>query len=254
MLPVCSPVKAGLLAALILAQAPGVRADEVKVAVAANFAATFDKLAADFAAQTGHSAQAIVGATGKFYAQIKQGAPFEVLLAADDDTPRKLVDEGLAVKGQQFTYAKGKLVLWSARAGVVDDKGAVLSKGRFGHLALANPRLAPYGAAAIDTMKAMGVLDAITPKLVLGDNIAQAYQFVATGNADLGFVALSQVAPPGKPAQGSWWVVPAKYYTPILQDAALLKKGEANPAALALLKYLRSDQAKAVIKSYGYEL
>jgi molybdate transport system substrate-binding protein len=252
----CSSLLWVTMGGLVLAG--GALAAEVKVAVAANFAAPMQKIAADFAAETGHTAVLITGSTGKFYTQIKEGAPFEVLLAADDETPRKLAAEGLAVHGQQFTYAKGKLVLWSAKAGVVDAQGAVLTKGSFEHLALANPKVAPYGAAGIETLKALGVLDAVSPKIVQGDNIAQAYQFVATGNAELGFVALSQVITPmaatDKPAQGAWWVVPGKYYTPILQDAALLKKGEANAAASALLKYLKSDKAKAVIKSYGYEL
>jgi molybdate transport system substrate-binding protein len=230
------------------------QADEVKVAVAANFAGPFQKIAADFAAETGHSAVVSTGSTGKFYTQIKEGAPFEVLLAADNETPQKLEEEGLAVKGQHFTYAKGKLVLWSAKAGYVDSQGEVLKKGAFEHLALANPKLAPYGAAGIEVLKALGLYDAVAPKIVQGDNIAQALQFIATGNAELGFVALSQVAPPDKPASGSMWVVPAKFYTPILQDAALLKKGEQNAAAAALLKYLKGDKAKAVIKSYGYEL
>ena len=231
-----------------------VQADEVQVAVAANFAGPFQKISVDFATETGHKAVAITGSTGKFYTQIKEGAPFQVLLAADDETPKKLEDEGLAVKGQRFTYAKGRLVLWSAKAGFVDDKGDVLSKGVFSHLALANPKLAPYGAAGLETLKALGLYDAIAPKIVQGDNIAQTQQFVATGNAELGFVALSQVAPPDRPATGSLWVVPAKLYSPILQDAALLKKGEGNAAAIALLKYLKGDKAKAVIKSYGYEL
>ena len=229
-------------------------AEEVQVAVAANFAGPFTKIAADFAAETGHKAVAITGSTGKFYTQIKEGAPFEVLLAADDETPKKLEDEGLAVKGQRFTYAKGKLVLWSAQPGLVDKQGEVLRKGAFAKLALANPKVAPYGAAGIETLKALGLYDAIALKIVQGDNIAQAQQYVATGNADVGFVALSQVAPPDRPAVGSWWVVPAKLYTPILQDAALLKKGEQNAAAMALMKYLRGDKARAVIKSYGYEL
>ncbi len=230
------------------------RADEVQVAVAANFAGPFQKIAADFAADTGHKAVAITGSTGKFYAQIKEGAPFEVLLAADDETPKKLEDEGLAVKGKRFTYAKGKLVLWSAKAGFVDDKGEVLRKGEFAHLALANPKLAPYGAAGVEAMKALGLYEAIAPKIVQGDNIAQTLQFVSTGNAELGFVALSQVAPPDKPATGSMWVVPGKLYAPILQDAALLKKGESSAAAAALLKYLQGDKARALIKSYGYDL
>jgi molybdate transport system substrate-binding protein len=241
-------------ACVLCVQAWSAQADEVQVAVAANFAGPFQKISADFASDTGHKAVAISGSTGKFYTQIKEGAPFEVLLAADDDTPRKLEDEGLAVKGQRFTYARGKLVLWSAKAGVVDDKGEVLNKGAFTHLALANPKLAPYGAAGVETLKALGLYEAVAPKIVQGDNIAQTLQFISSGNAELGFVALSQVAPPDKPASGSWWVVPGKLYTPILQDAALLKKGEHNAAAAALLKYLRSDKARALIKSYGYEL
>lgn len=234
--------------------AAGAHADEVKVAVAANFAGPFQKIAADFAAESGHTAVVSAGSTGKFYTQIKEGAPFEVLLAADDDTPRKLEDEGLAVKGQNFTYAKGKLVLWSARADLVDKEGTVLAKGNFEHLALANPKLAPYGAAGLEVLKVLGLHERLAPRIVQGDNIAQTFQFIATGNAELGFVALSQVAMPDKSSTGSWWVVPDRLYTPILQNAALLKKGENRAAALALLKYLKSDKARAVIKSYGYEL
>lgn len=230
------------------------QAAEVQVAVAANFAGPFQKIAAVFQAETGHTTKVSVGSTGKFYTQIKEGAPFEVLLAADQETPKKLEDEGLAVKGQTFTYAKGKLVLWSAKAGFVDDKGAVLKKGGFAHLSLANPKVAPYGAAGIETLKAMGVYEQVQAKVVQGDNIAQAFQFVATGNAELGFVALSQVAPPDKPAGGSYWVVPAKLYTPILQDAVLLKKGDNNEAALALLKFLKGDKARLIVKTFGYEL
>jgi len=235
-------------------------AGEVQVAVAANFAAPFQKIAADFAAATGHTAVPVVGATGKFHAQVKAGAPFEVLLAADDETPQKLIDEGLAVKGSAFTYAIGKLVLWSAQAGVVDAQGEVLKKGAFAHLAVANPKLAPYGAAAMETLRSLGLADALAPKIVQGENIAQTFQFVSTGNAELGFVALSQVLQvlqvqqPGKPAVGSHWLVPARYHTPIRQDAVLLSKGAGKPAAQALLAYLRSDAAKAVIQSHGYGL
>ena len=232
-------------------------AGEVQVAVAANFAVPFQKIAADFAAATGHTAVPVVGATGKFHAQVKAGAPFEVLLAADDETPQKLIDEGFAVKGSAFTYAIGKLVLWSAQAGVVDAQGEVLKKGAFAHLAVANPKLAPYGAAAMETLRSLGLADALAPKIVQGENIAQTFQFVSTGNAALGFVALSQVMPlqpPGKPAVGSQWLVPAKLHTPILQDAVLLNKGAGKPAAQALLAYLRSDAAKAVIQSHGYGL
>jgi molybdate transport system substrate-binding protein len=229
-----------------------VMAGEVQVAVAANFATAFQQIASDFAAHTGHKAVAISGATGKFHVQIQQGAPFEVLLSADDETPRKLLNEGLAVKGSSFTYAIGKLVLWSAKPGIVDAKGAVLRRGTFAHLALANPRLAPYGVAALEALKALGAYEAVKDRVVLGENIAQAYQFVATGNAELGFVALSQAAPPGKPLKGSYWLVPQTLYQPLLQDAVLLNPGANNAAAKALLAYLRSDAAKALIQSYGY--
>jgi molybdate transport system substrate-binding protein len=228
-------------------------ADEVHVAVAVNFAGAFQKVTAAFQVDTGHTVISSVGSTGKFYQQVKAGAPFDVLLAADDETPKKMEDEGLAVKGQRFTYAKGKLVLWSARADGVDAKGEVLSRGSFDKLALADPKLAPYGAAAQEALDKLGVLDKLRPKIVQGESIGQAYQFIATGNADLGFVALSQVAPPDKAPAGSWWVVPAKLYAPLLQDATLLKKAEGSVAARALLAFLKSDRARAIIKSYGYD-
>lgn len=242
------------LAALLLVTT-AVQADEVQVAVAANFTEPMKKIAAEFEKTSGHKVQLSSGATGKFYAQIKAGAPFEVLLAADDETPIKLEQEGAAVAGSHFTYAIGKLVLWSAKDGVVDDKGEVLKKGDFDHLALANPKLAPYGAAGMETLKALGVEAAVAPKLVQGENIAQTYQFVSTGNAVLGFVALSQViGDNGKLKSGSAWVVPEKYYTPIRQDAVLLDKGKDKAAAQALLKYLKGDVARNVIRTYGYGL
>ena len=229
-------------------------AGDVQVAVAANFAGAFQKIAADFMAATGHKVVSSSGATGKFYVQIQQGAPFDVLLAADDETPAKLVSEGLAVKGSACTYAVGKLVLWSARPDGVGQDGEVLKRGQFTHLAVANPKLAPYGAAGIEVLNALGLLAAVQPKIVQGDNIAQTFQFVATGNADLGFVALAQVAAPDKPAGGAYWLVPDKLYSPIRQDAVLLTRGADNPAAKALLSYLRSDAAVAVIKAHGYGL
>lgn len=245
-----------LLLALLLA-VPGVSslalADEVSVAVAANFTAPMQKIAPDFEKDTGHKLVASYGSTGKFYAQIKNGAPFEVLLAADDETPTRLVKENAAVAGSQFTYAIGKLVLWSPKSAIVDGQGAVLKNGGFDHLSLANPKLAPYGAAAVEAMKALGVYDSLQPKFVTGENIAQAYQFVASGNALLGFVALSQVIKDGK-IEGSAWMVPEKLYSPIRQDAVILDKGKGKPAAEALLKYLKGDKTKAVIKSYGYAL
>lgn len=229
-------------------------ADEVHVAVAANFAGPFRQIAAGFATATGHQAVVSTGSTGKFYTQISSGAPFAVLIAADDETPAKLINEGLAVKGSSFTYAVGKLVLWSAKPGYVDAKGEVLQKVGFQHLAIAHPKLAPYGAAAMQTLNKLGLADKLAPRIVQGENIGQAQQFVASGNAELGFVALSQVAVPGKPQVGSSWLVPAELYTPIRQDAVLLNAGASQAAAQALLRYLQSDAARAVIQSWGYGL
>ena len=242
-----------LLAALLFASS-GVLADEVQVAVAANFTAPMQRIAAQFEKDSGHQASLAFGATGKFYAQIANGAPFEILLAADDETPAKLEKEGLGVAGSRFTYAVGKLVLWSANADLVDGAGAVLKTGNFKHLALASPKAAPYGAAAIEAMTKLNVLAELQPRIVQGENISQAHQFVVSGNAELGFVALSQVYKDGKLASGSMWAVPANLYAPILQDAVLLAKGRDKPAAAALLAYLKGDKARAIIKSYGYEL
>lgn len=240
-----------VLAALVLA-ASLARAGEVQVAVAANFAVPLAKIGEGFSAATGHKLTASSGATGKFYTQIVSGAPFEVLIAADDETPKKLVAEGHAVGGTNFTYAIGRLVLWSPQAGFVDAEGAVLSSDRVRHVAIANPKVAPYGAAAVEVIKARGLSDALAPKIVTAESIAQAYQFAFTGNAELGFVALSQVAVPGKPAAGSYWLVPSDLHGEIRQDAVLLKAGEKNPAAAALLAYLKGDAARAVIKDFGY--
>ena len=229
-------------------------AAEVKVAVAANFAAPMQKIAADFERDTGHKAQLSFGATGKFYAQIKNGAPFEILLAADDETPARLEKEGFAASGSRFTYAIGQLALWSARPGYVDDMGEVLKQDTFEHLAIANPRLAPYGAAAVETLTRLGLLGRVEGRLVQGENIAQAFQFVSTGNAELGFVALSQVYVGGKLKSGSAWIVPANLHKPIRQDAVVLARGRDNPAAAALARFLKTDKARAVINSYGYAL
>lgn len=229
-------------------------ADEVNVAVAANFTAPMNTIAAEFAKDTGHQAKLAFGSTGKFYAQIKNGAPFQMLLSADDETPAKLEQEGLGVPGSRSTYAIGTLVLWSAKEGYVDAKGEVLKQGHFNKLALANPKLAPYGKAAVEVLTGLGLLDAITPKFVQGENIAQTYQFISTGNAELGFVALSQVMKNGKIGSGSAWVVPGKLHTQIRQDVVTLSSGKGNAAAEALTKYLKSDKAKAIIKSYGYDI
>lgn len=248
------PIPRVLFVASLTLAALGARADEVQVAVAANFAVPLARLGEGFTAATGHSLRISAGATGKFYSQIVAGAPFEVLIAADDETPRKLIAEGLAVAGSNFTYAVGKLVLWSAQPGLVDDQGAVLAAGRFAHLAIANPKVAPYGAAGLEVLKARGLGEAVAPKLVTAESIAQAYQFVSTGNAELGFVALSQVAVPGKPTVGSYWLVPSNLYGEIRQDAVLLRAGANKPAAAALLAYLKGAKARELIKSFGYGL
>ncbi len=229
-------------------------AEEIQVAVAANFAAPMTQIAAEFHNDTGHSAKLIFASTGKFYAQIKNGAPFDVLLAADRDTPTRLVQEGDAVEGSQITYAIGRLVLWSSKPGLVDDKGAILTSAGLVHVAYCNPKLAPYGAAAVEAMKSLGVFDALQSKLVQGENITQAYQFVASGNAEIGFIALSQVNKGGRISEGSAWMVPANLYSPIRQDAVILARGRDHPAAAELIKYLKSDKAKAVIRTFGYEL
>lgn len=237
----------------VFAASPPAHADEVLVAVAANFSGPVAQIAADFKARTGHTVKLSSGATGKFYSQIVAGAPFDVLLAADDETPRRLIAEGHAVPGSAFTYAIGQLVLWSPQPGLVDGQGAVLASTKFTRLAIANPKLAPYGRAAAEVIKARGLADALAPRLVTGENIAQTHQFVATGNAELGFVALSQVRVPGKPTVGAYWRVPASLYTPIQQDAILLKPS-AGKAAAAFLAYLKTAPAQAVIQSHGYGL
>ncbi|MFV3314157.1 molybdate ABC transporter substrate-binding protein [Pseudomonas sp. BNK-43-a] len=229
-------------------------ADEVQVAVAANFTAPIQAIAKDFEKDTGHKLVAAFGATGQFYAQIKNGAPFEVFLAADDSTPAKLEQEKEIVEGSRFTYAIGTLALWSAKPGYVDDKGEVLKKNDFQHLSIANPKAAPYGLAATQVLDKLKLTEATKGKIVEGQNITQAFQFVSTGNAELGFVALSQIYKDGKVENGSAWIVPSSLHDPIRQDAVILNKGKDNPAAKALVEYLKGPKAAAVIKSYGYEI
>ena len=241
------------LAALLSLSIP-VHAAEVSVAVAANFTAPMQKIAQAFEQETGHKAVLSFGSTGNLYAQIQHGAPFQILLAADATTPVKIEKEGLGLAGSRFTYAIGKLVLWSKQPGFVDDKGDILRAGKFQRIAVANPKLAPYGAAAVETMTKLGVLKALQPKIVQGDNIAQTYQFTATENAQLGFVALSQVMSEGKIAQGSAWLVPAHLHAPIQQDALLLTPGADNPAAKALMIFLRSERVKRLIRTYRYDV
>jgi len=244
---------ADLVFPILVALVPAVSAEEIEVAVAANFTGPMQEIAASFEKASGHKAKLIFGATGALYAEIKNGAPFDALLAADSETATRLVREGDAVADSQFTYAIGKLVLWSPKPGFVDDQGEILRNGRFEHLSISNPKLAPYGAASEETMKALGVYELLRPKIVEGQNVTQAYQFVASGAAELGFVALSQVFRNGQ-IQGSAWIVPPKLYSPIRQDAVLLNKGKSKVAGAELMKFLRGETARAIIRSYGYGL
>jgi molybdate transport system substrate-binding protein len=242
-----------LLFALAWSLAAGAHAATVTVAVAANFIAPMQQIAAAFERDTSNHVELISGSTGSFYHQISAGAPFDLLLAADDTTPLKLEREGATVPGARFTYAVGRLVLWSREPGFVDERGEVLRGGRFERIAIANPALAPYGAAAQQALERLGLRAQLAPKFVQGENIAQTYQFVATGNAPLGFVALSEVFADGRIARGSGWIVPEHLHAPIRQDAVLLRHGAANNAAKALLAFLRAPKALAIIRSYGYD-
>lgn len=203
---------------------------------------------------TGHKALLSFGATSKFYAQIANGAPFEVLLSADDETPARLERETQSVAGSRFTYAIGKLVLWSANPNLIDARGEILKKGGFKHIALDNPKTVPYGAAGVQVMAKFGVADHLKPLFVQGENISQTYQFISTGVAELGFVAYSQVIKNDRIGSGSGWLVPGNLYDPIRQDAVILAKGKSNPAATALLAFLKGEKGQAVIRSFGYEL
>ncbi|GAB3386710.1 molybdate ABC transporter substrate-binding protein [Azotobacter armeniacus] len=230
------------------------QAAEVQIAVAANFTAPIKEIAVQFEKDTGHKIVTSFGPTGGFYTQIHNGAPFAVFLSADDSTPERLEKEGATVPGSRFTYAFGRLALWSAKPGYVDDQGEVLKKNAFKHLAIGNPKTAPYGLAATQVLAKLGLTDQVAPKYVEGTNITQTYQFVATGNAELGLVALSQVSKDGKLTGGSAWIVPANFHEPIRQDAVILAKGKDNPAAQALVDYLKGPKAAEVIKAYGYDL
>lgn len=243
-----------LLMLVFLLTAQKLWAATALVAVAANFTKPMAEIAAEFEKASGHNLKLSFGSSGKFIAQIENGAPFEVLLSADEDGPIKLEQRGGAVAGSRFIYALGKLALWSATAGMVDDQGKVLSSGSFKHLAIADPKLAPYGAAAVEVMQKLQLHEQLKSQLVQGENIAQTLQFVSTGNAELGFVALSQVADNSAFTSGSGWIVPSQLYSPIKQSAVLLNLGADNPAAKALLEYLKSPSALAIIRKYGYDL
>ncbi|WP_332744277.1 molybdate ABC transporter substrate-binding protein [Hydrogenophaga sp.] len=243
-----------LLFACLFFTAGAPHAAETQVAVAANFAEPIKAIAAVLEKTTGHKLRITVGATGRLYAQIRNGAPFDVLLAADTKTPAQLEADGLAQPGSRFTYASGKLVLWSADAAKVDAQGAVLKTGGFRKLAIANPRTAPYGAAAVEVIDKLGLAATLSPKLVQGESIGQAYNFAHTGNAEVAFVAMSQVLGAGRLKSGSMWVVPQSLYAPIRQDAVLLKTGAHNEAALALMKLLQSAHIKDLVRSHGYDI
>ena len=242
---------------LLTATMPAVSADEVSVAVAANFTEPARDLAARFAEATGHRARLSFGATGQFYAQISNGAPYEVFLAADAERPRKTETTGLAVKGSRFTYARGALILVSDHAGKFGDGPAYLGSGEYKRLAIANPETAPYGLAARQVLEKLGLWEQLQPRIVRGNSIAQTYQFVATRNADIGFVATSQVvareASDGK-TFGSSWLVPAAFHEPIDQQAVLLTRGADSEAANSYMAFLKSDDARKIIARYGYAL
>lgn len=230
-------------------------AEEVRVAVAANFEPPMTPLIELFEKETGHKALLLFGSTAKLYTQVHSGAPFDVLLAADTDTPARLERENAAVPGTRFTYARGRLILWSADVGMVDAQGRVLKIGDFERLAIAAPKLAPYGMAAIETINYLGLMKKLRPKLVMSESVGQTYSELASENADLGFVALSHmVYEDGKLSEGSGWIVPQRMHRPLLQDAVMLVRAKNNPAARALLAFLKTDQAKTVMRSFGYEI
>ena len=239
-----------------LAMALGVSAHaaSIHIAVASNFTTPLKVIATEFERATGHTISTSSASTGKLYAQIKNAAPFDVFLAGDVATPARLQTDGLALPHSRFTYAVGRLVLWSVQAGLVDAKGEVLKSGKFARLALASPKAAPYGVAAIETLRKLHLMNPLAPKLVTGESIAQAYSFVASGNVALGFVALSQVMENGKLKSGSMWLVPAGLHAPLKQDAVLLLRARDNPAAIAFMEFLKSDASRATIRSFGYEI
>jgi molybdate transport system substrate-binding protein len=243
-----------IFGALLITLAQVANAGEVNAAVAANFAEPVKLIAELFQKDTGHTVKFSFGSSGKFYSQIKEGAPFDVFLAADEKNPKLLEQEGLAVANTRFVYALGKLVLWSAQPGWVDDKGSVLSKGNYNKLSYADPKLAPYGLAAQETLQKLALWDKVQSKLVTGESITQAYQFAATGNADLAFIALSQITKDGKLTEGSWWIVPAELYNPIKQSAVQLTAAKDKVAAQAFLTFLKSEKAVAIIRKFGYGL
>ena len=242
-------IRALLLIVLVIASNSLMAAD-IRVAAASNFSQAMTLLARSFEESTGHQVKLVFGSTGKHYAQIHNGAPFDIFFSADIERPRLLEEEGIAIAGSRFTYAIGKLVLWSPMADYVDSQGNVLEKGEFNYLAIANPVLAPYGRAAKEVLQSRGLWSEMKGKAVRGENIGQAFQFVNSGNAELGFVALSQVTKINQPIEGSYWKVPQGLYTPIEQQAVLLKE---NEVGRRFLSYIKSTAAMKIINDYGYE-
>ncbi|WOX05585.1 molybdate ABC transporter substrate-binding protein [Microbulbifer pacificus] len=228
------------------------QADELTLAVASNFTAPMQEIARRFEQRSGHRVKLAFGSSGKFFAQISHGAPYHAFFSADQAKPAQLVKLGLADAGSRFTYAEGRLALWSSKPGFVDAAGEVLKHGDYNKLAIANPKLAPYGAAAVELLQQLQLEEQTRARRVQGENISQTYQFVATGNADLGLVALSQILKDGKVEEGSAWIVPVQLYSPIRQDAVVLKRGEHVPALEQLWAYMHSAEVSALIRSYGY--
>lgn len=243
-----------LVGVLLLGAMASASAGEVNAAVAANFSAPVQQIVELFQKESGHTVKLSFGSSGKFTSQIREGAPFDVFLAADEKNLKLLEQEGLAAANTRFVYALGKLVLWSAKPGFVDDKGAVLGKGSYNRLSYADPKLAPYGFAAQETLQKLELWGKVQSRLVTGESITQAYHFAATGNAELAFIALSQITKDGKTTAGSRWIVPAQMYSPIKQSAVQLTAAKDKAAAQAFLAFLKGEKALAIIRSFGYEL
>ncbi|PCK08598.1 MAG: molybdate ABC transporter substrate-binding protein [Alteromonadaceae bacterium] len=240
---------------LVLSILPHVsRAESIHIAAASNFTGAMKALVAEFEQASGHKVHVSFGSSGKFYAQIMHGAPFQIFFSADQAKPKALEKSGLSVSGTRFTYAIGALALWSSKPGFIDSEGRRLRNGNFNKLALANPKLAPYGIAAIEVLESLKLKQNTRSKWVQGENIAQTYQFISTGNADLGFISLAQIRQKNQSTPGSVWIIPTTLHEPIRQDAVLLKRGEKNRAAQELLKFIRSEQAQTIIKSHGYQI
>lgn len=243
-----------VLAFSLFISMPGAQANEISIAVATNFAPTLKILAQSFAANSGHRIHISAGSTGKLFAQIRHGAPFDIFLAADVRHPLLLEQQGLAVQGSRFTYAIGQLVLWSPQTQLIDTHGQVLKNGTFRHLAIANPKIAPYGGAARQVLQGMGLWESLKPRLVQGEDVGQTFHFVASGNAELGFIALAQILGLADADRGSSWRVPQDLYVPLEQQAVLLTRGAAKSGAADFLSYLRGAEAGAIIKQHGYAI